>query len=517
MARQTDTVLLIVYLLGGASVTFSKMNVLFLVSDDMRPQLGAYEGPDYPAPVHPKMHTPSLDSLASQSLLLKRAYVQQAVCSPSRTSLLTGRRPDTTHVWDLVTYWRNSGGNFTTIPQYFKDHGYISVGMGKVFHPGEAASGHDDPISWSEKYFHANNSAWKNEGRDAWMQADEEKVKQYPLEDMQIATKAIETLERLAPKAKTGEQPFFIAVGFHRPHLPFLCPKSFYDLYPEDSIRLPANPYIPEGMPEYAWGNFGDLRKFGKIRELHSHGGINTTFPDEIVKALRRAYYACLSYTDSLVGQVIGRMEELGLGNNTIVSFWGDHGWQLGEHAEWCKHTNFELATHSPMMVRVPGLTDEGVVTEALTEFVDLFPTLAEAAGLPTIPLCPEHSSHIPVCTEGVSLVPLIKNPNHTWKSASFSQYPRIGLGGRDIMGYTMRTEKYRFTQWMNYDRHNYTRSQKTGPTELYDHSIDPQENVNRAGNPQYRTIKQELQRQLWEGWRAALPPDMNVVELVSN
>ena len=365
-----------------------RMNVLFLVADDMRPQLGAYEGPDFPTPVHPKMHTPHLDELASRSLLLKQAHVQQAVCSPSRTATLTGRRPDTTHIYDLVLYFRNVGGNFTTIPQYFKDHGYVSAGMGKIFHPG-TASNNDDPISWTVPYFHASTSHWYNESQYAWTAAKEEKIKQHPLQDMQIAEKAIETLEEVAPAALAGKQQFFVAVGFHRPHLPYLCPENFFDLYPEGEIKLPANPYAPVGMPEMAWGDFSDLRHYRDIAELGSHGAINSTFPDKTVLELRRAYYSCVSYTDSLVGKVIAKLDSLGLRNSTVISFWGDHGYQLGEHAEWCKHTNFELSTHAPMMVHVPGATDHGVITERMTEFVDLFPTLAEAAGLPTIPHVP--------------------------------------------------------------------------------------------------------------------------------
>ena len=313
----------------GALTANQKLNVLFLVSDDMRPQIGAYEGSDFPSSVHPPMHTPNLDALAQRSLLLKRAYVQQAVCSPSRTSLLTGRRPDTTHVHDLQHYFRTVAGNFTTIPQYFKQHGYITTGMGKIFHPGRA-SNNNDPISWTEPYFVPQTQHWAYEQRHSWFAVNDEETLTHPLPDQLTAQHAVETLKRLAPKAKTGEQPIFVAVGFHKPHLPFVFPKKFLDFYPRESIRLPKNPYAPSNMPEEAWTDFSELRDYVDIADKYGYGAINTTLPDDVVLDLRRAYYSAISYTDSLVGLVVDTMVELGLAGNTIVSFWGDHGWQVG-------------------------------------------------------------------------------------------------------------------------------------------------------------------------------------------
>ena len=495
-----------VILLSTINGSLGRMNVLFLVSDDMRPELGSYYGKDFPSPVHPRMHSPNLDKLASKSLLLKRAYCQQAVCSPSRTSLLTGRRPDTTHVYDLQTYWRKSGGNFTTIPEYFKDNGYTSIGMGKIFHPG-IASGNDDPISWSEPYFHAKNHTW--ETRDnSWRAIPDELLKDKPLVDEQIADHAVNVLRQVAPAARSGQKPFFVAVGFHRPHLPFVFPESKLMYYPEESIRLPDNEYAPANMPTVAWSSYGELRAYGDIKKLNLSGAINTTVPDKIVLNLRRAYYSALTWTDSLVGRVIDELDNLSLADNTIISFWGDHGWQLGEHGEWCKHTNFELATHAPMMVHIPGKTDSGIVTEQLTEFVDLFPTLVDAAGLPALPLCPENSSKIELCREGSSLLPLIVNPSSSWKNASFSQYPRY-QNKTSIMGYTMRTDVFRYTEWAKFE---YAPDYKPDwkhlfGVELYDHSNDPEENHNMALEPSYAKIVKELSEQLHAGWRNVLPP----------
>lgn len=477
-------------------------NVLFLVADDMRPQLGAYAGKNCPSPVTPKMHTPNLDALASRSLLLERAYVQEALCSPSRTSLLTGRRPDTTHVYTIGPYFRNVGGNFTTLPEYFKINGYTSVGMGKVFHPGKASGG-DDPISWSEPYFHGiANFESKN---NSWLAVPDELLVSQPLIDEQIANHAIKTLNRLAPAARSGKKPFFLAAGFHKPHLPFVFPKSFLKYYP--SVRLPDNQYAPVGMPDVAWYNYGGLRSYHDIKALHASGGINTTLPAETVLLLRRAYYSALTWTDSLIGRVLAELDNLGLSNNTVVSFWGDHGYELGEHGEWCKQTNFELATHAPMMIHIPGRTNMGIKTNQLAEFVDLFPTLVDAVGLKPLPLCPSDSGDTALCREGLSLLPLITQPNKPLKLGAFSQFPRDGSrASNEYMGYTVRTDRYRYTEWpiFTYAPKYEPKWETLGGIELYDHEIDAEENINRAYDSKYAYIRTMLSKLLRAGWRNA-------------
>jgi iduronate 2-sulfatase len=491
---------IITVLLCMCSCVMARKNVLFFVSDDMRPNINAYSGPDFPSPVHPKMHTPNLDALAGQSLLAKRAYVQQAVCSPSRTSLLTGRRPDTTHVYNLYDYFRTVGGNYTTIPQYFKLHGYKSIGMGKVFHPGHA-SDNDDPISWSVPYFHAPNLAYWDERNTSWEAVSKERRRDKPLPDEQIAQHAIKTIKELA---KTPQQPFFLAVGFHKPHLPFVFPEEFLQYYPQETVHLPDNPYAPVNMPDVAWYGYDGLRGYKDIHALNVTGKINTTIPAFKVLELRRAYYSALSFTDFLLGEVMGALRDHGLATNTIVSFVGDHGWQLGEHGEWCKQTNFELATHAPLLVHVPGMTERGIVTEQLTEFVDLFPTLVEAAGLPELPLCPPLSTHVALCREGASLMPLITHADPAWKQRVFSQYPR----DKDYMGYTMRTPQYRYTEWVHFigKPHYKPVWEENVGTELYDHTIDPEENYNHAGEKKYTEIQHTLSKQLRAGWREAIP-----------
>ncbi|XP_071095566.1 iduronate 2-sulfatase-like [Haliotis cracherodii] len=489
----------------------AKKNVLFLVSDDMRPNINAYLGPDMPSPVHPKMHTPTLDALASRSLVLKRAYVSQALCSPSRTALLTSRRPDTSHIWEIGPYFRHVGGNFTTLPEYFKRNGYRTIGMGKIFHPG-SSSGGDDPVSWTDPYFHAQDF-YKAHDHLLCDAISEEREKAQPLRDQIIADNAIKTLQEVAPRAKSGEQPFFVAVGFHKPHISWNYPARFNEFYPLESLRPAPNYYAPVGMPAFAWHNFTNFGAYNDVKSFHLKdlGYINFTFPPTLTLELRQAYYSCISYIDYELGRVIQELDNLGLSNNTIISFWGDHGWQLGEHSEWEKQTNFEDATHAPMMIHVPGVTDKGVVTEHLTEFVDLYPTLVEAAELPKIDTCPPNSQNISLCTEGTSMVPLMTNPTmENWKTAAFSQYPRggDGLHGDVIMGYTMRTEMYRYTEWINFKGRPIYEPMwdQVKAAELYDHAKDPEENWNRADDPSYKDVRVELSRSLQLGWRGALP-----------
>ncbi|KAK6177205.1 hypothetical protein SNE40_015352 [Patella caerulea] len=448
------------------------------------------------------MYTPNIDALAKKSLLLKKAFVQQALCNPSRSSLLTSRRPDTTHIYDLIHYFRRVGGNFTTIPQYFKQNGYMTVGMGKIFHPGEAASDNDDPISWSVPYFHAKSAPYF-EKEHSWMAIPRSEYEQKPLPDMILADNAVRVLQTVAPAAKSGQQPFFVAVGFHKPHLPFVFREEFLDLYPMKDIQLPDNEYAPVNMPDVAWYNFSYLRSYGDISKLNASGEINTTFAPSVVKDLRRAYYSAVSYTDSLIGQVMQELDNLGLANNTIVSFWGDHGWELGEHGEWCKHSNFENAVHAPMMIHIPDSTDNGIITEQLTEFVDLFPTLVEAAGLKPLPLCPEDSTKTILCTEGQSLMPLVTNPNLPLKKAVFSQYPRT-VGNQAVMGYTLRTQQYRYTEWPAFNKSPIYKPDwsRLYGIELYNHTDDPEENYNHAYDVSYVKIRAMLSSLLHNGWR---------------
>ncbi|XP_046381443.2 iduronate 2-sulfatase-like [Haliotis rufescens] len=322
--------LTVVLILVSTHVHCKRKNVLFLVADDMRPDLDVYQGRDSPSPVREKVHAPNLNSLAGKSLLLRRAYVQQSVCSPSRTSLLTGRRPDTTHVYDLHTYWRKAAGNFTTLPEYFKRHGYNTLGFGKIFHPG-GASGDNDPLSWSEPCYETRPkvNSFADDG-NSWRAVPTSLLNSNSLQDTVTTDMAIQKLKSIAPKARSGQEPFFLAVGYHKPHLPFVFPEKFLSYYPDQSIHVPPNQYAPLDMPSLAWITYPELRHYKDIAALNATGAPNTTLPANVVKNLRRAYYSCISYIDEELGRVLAELEHQGLANDTIISFFGDHGWQLG-------------------------------------------------------------------------------------------------------------------------------------------------------------------------------------------
>jgi arylsulfatase A-like enzyme len=485
-------VLLVVTLLGGLlnrlaiGAEGSRFNVLFIAVDDLRPEFGAY-GKHY-------IHAPNLDRLAGQSMTFVHAYCQQAVCAPSRSSLLTGTRPDTTRVYDLETHFRKAIPDVVTLPQHFKQHGYFVQGMGKIFHGGL-----EDPRSWSVPTTQpaARHGAYGLEASSAIVQARVEASKGVPkkpgggkvrnygpafegadvpdntFHDGQLAEMAVKALGECAQK----DQPFWLGVGFIRPHLPFVAPKKYWDLYDPAKIELAPNPFKPKGAPEYAVSSGGELRSY--------HGIPNGPIPDDLARQLKHGYYAAISYMDAQLGRVLDELDRLGLAEKTIIVLWGDHGWKLGEHGAWCKHTNVENDTNAPLLMMVPGITPGGKRTEALVEFVDIYPTLAELCGLPL----PEH-------LEGTSLVPVLQVPSQSVKAAAFSQYPR-SVGGRQLMGYSMRTGQYRFTRWVERDDHA-----KVDAVELYDHDTDPQENVNIAGDPANAGLVADLTEQWKSGWR---------------
>ncbi|XP_052788622.1 iduronate 2-sulfatase-like [Mya arenaria] len=475
-------------------------NVLFIMADDLRPELGCYY--EAGSQIHPNMYTPNIDALAARSLLLKHAYVQQAVCGPSRTSMMTGRHPETSQVYDLDTYWRDAvTGNFTTIPQYFKDKGYTTVGMGKIFHPG-SASGYNDPASWSLDYYDADDNfessqlSWNNVSDTVIANTGKD------LQDQNVTDYALDLLDSFA---STGEN-FFMAVGFHKPHLPFVSPDSFFSYYPESSIEDVTNPFAPWEMPDDAWFKYAGLRKYDDIAALGATGDINTTLPDETTKELRRAYYSAVSYIDDLVGKIINKTEELNIDNNTIIVFLGDHGFTLGEHGLWSKNSNFELATHAPLMIHIPGMTDTGIESDSLVEFVDIFPTLVKATGFSDVGICASGSeSTTTLCHEGISLYPLISNSSAELRSASFSLYPRFKKN-TERMGYSIRTSQFRYTEWVKFDSATNTPTwSRNFGTELYDHSVDPEENYNVYADPNYSSDVTSLSAMLQAGWRNAL------------
>ncbi|MEM8913650.1 MAG: sulfatase, partial [Planctomycetota bacterium] len=272
------------------------------------------------------------------------------------------------------------------------------------------------------------------------------------------------------------------AVGYVNPHLPFVAPKKYWDLYDPDFLELADNPYAPKGSPDFAMTSWGELRKYHGIPE---RGALS----NEQARSMIHGYYAAISYVDAQVGKLLDELPRLGLADNTIVVFWGDHGWKLGEHGGWCKHTNFELDARVPLLFSMPGQRAAGQTTEALVEFVDVYPTLCDLANLP-----------LPEGLEGHSAAPLLDTPDLPWKKAAFSQYPRSD-GGKRLMGYSMRTDRYRFTRWQN--RKN---PEHVVAIEIYDHVKDPAENVNIAMDSANQGLVRELTQQYLKGWKGALP-----------
>ena len=489
-------------------------NILFIAVDDLRPEFGAY-GADY-------IKSPNLDRLAKAGITFQRAYCQQAVCSPTRTSILTGTRPDTNKVWDLETHFRVALPNVVTLGQHFKNHGYFVQGMGKIYHGSL-----DDAPSWSvpwgtpkaETYALPENvklnarrygvdpdgdnnpevkakgkgkakavasaaatipdsmPARKNIRGPAFEGAD---VPDNYFQDGKVAELAVSTLQSMSKKS----EPFFLAVGFVKPHLPFVSPKKYWDLYDPAKIELAPNKFRPKDAPDYSILPGGELRNYYGIPE----GSI----PDDLARQLKHGYYASISYMDAQVGKLLDELDRLDLRKNTIIVLWGDHGWKLGEHDAWCKHTTTENDTNTALLLSVPGMKNAGAKTKSIVEFVDIYPTLVEFAGLP-----------LPSHLEGISFRPVVENPARPWKTAAFSQYPRNAgkSGAGTLMGYSMRTERYRLTVWVGRNDHT-----KIDAIELYDHQIDPQENFNVAKAPANGELVEQLLAQWRKGWQGAKP-----------
>lgn len=495
-----------VLLLAGPAAAAPRPNLLFIAVDDLRPELGCY-GREH-------IKSPHIDRLAARGMVFNRAYCQQAVCSPTRSSLMTGLRPDTTKVWDLFTHFRAALPEVVTLGQHFKNHGYFVQGMGKIYH-GTL----DDPATWSvpwqtpkappyalpeniilnQRQYEAEpdeapatrtgpaNAASsvgpaasrRNSRGPAFEAAD---VPDDTFQDGKVAALAVSALRDLSRR----EEPFFLAVGFIRPHLPFVAPKKYWDLYDPAKIELAPNPFRPQGAPEYAVLPGSEMRAY--------HGIPAGSMPPDLARRLIHGYYAAVSYTDAQVGRLLDELDRLGLRENTIVILWGDHGWKLGEHDAWCKHGNTENDTNAPLILALPGMKAAGARTDALVELVDVYPTLAELAGLPP-PAQP---------LEGLSFAPLLADPGRPWKTAAFSQFPRNAgqTGAGDMMGYTMRTERHRLTVWVARDNHD-----QINAVELYDHRTDPLENTNLAAEPANAELVDRLISQWRKGWQGAKPP----------
>ena len=447
-----------------------KPNVLFIAVDDLRPEVNA-SGSNL-------IKTPNLDRIAARGTTFDRAYCQQAVCSPSRTSLMTGRRPDATRVWDLETHFRKALPEAVTVAAYFKSHGYHSQAMGKIFH-----GGFDDAPSWSVPWetpkapAYASEAALKmvsdpanidKKGRARGPAVESADVPDDTYTDGKTARLAVATLAKLKEKG----QPFFLAVGMAKPHLPFVSPKKYWDLYNPKDIYVPAFQKLPAGTPEFVGHNNSELKSYADIA---NDGAID----DATARRLRHGYYAAISYMDAQVGLILDALEKEGLAENTVIVLWGDHGWQLGEHGLWHKHTNFEVSARAPLLISMPGQKAAGRKSASLAEFIDIYPTLADVCGLPK-----------PKDIEGVSLRPILNDAEAKVRPVAISQYPRSDAG-KSLMGYSIRDDRWRLTLWRD-------RAANTiHATELYDEVNDPHETVNVATKAEHAEVIARLSKHL--------------------
>lgn len=414
----------------------TRPNVLFISIDDLRPSIGAYGDT--------LAITPHMDRLAESSRVFLGAYSQQAVCGPSRASLFTGKLPDNIRVWHNRNLFRDARPDIVTLPQLFKNSGYHTASMGKIFsgNPRE-----EDPVSWSVPFI-LRKDGWRNYvnhtggGRGPAFEAADVPDDAYP--DGKLTNLAIATLKELKEK----DTPFFLAVGFFKPHLPFNAPKRYWDLYDPAVFALERQPQRVEGAPELA---------YRPHRELGNYSGVpgNERVRPELARTLRHAYYACVSFIDAQVGRLMETLEELDLAENTIVVLWGDHGFALGEVSRWAKGTNFELDNRVPLIIHVPGMQKPGVASAALVEVVDLYPTLAGLAGLA-----------MPDDLDGTSLEPQLSDPEAGGREFVLSQFARPGnRAPPEVMGYSIRNETHRYTRWVNFS------DKTTVAEELYDYS----------------------------------------------
>lgn len=469
MKSKLVVIFLMLATLQGQCLAATRPNVLFICVDDLKPVLGCYGDTT--------IKSPNIDRLAARGMRFDRAYCNQAVCAPSRNALLTGSRSTTLGIYDLGTNFRASVPEAVTLPQLFKQNGYRTEAIGKIFHVGHG--NREDPASWSVPHYQAKSiayvlpesSAGKGLTREEALFSNQsaaglQKGAAYESADVaddaypdgKIATEAINRLQNA--KSKTGE-PFFLALGFVKPHLPFCAPKKYWDLYERKSFVLPEHRTPPEGAPNYAPTTWGELRQYSDMPDA---GPVT----DEQARTLIHGYYAAISYMDAQVGRVIAELDRLKLADNTVIVLWGDHGWHLGDHGMWCKHSNYEQAARIPLLVVAPGVTKPKTQSAALVESVDIYPTLSELAGL--------SATNLPQPLDGRSFVPTLRNPATPTKEAIFHAYPRSPRGKGEIIGRGVRTARYRLVEWKKPDAPT-----DTAELEIYDYEADPLETKNLA------------------------------------
>ncbi|MDR6488523.1 arylsulfatase A-like enzyme [Chryseobacterium vietnamense] len=498
-------------IITGQSQKRSKPNVIFIVVDDLRPELGVYG--------NSTIKTPNIDKLAGRGTTFTNAYCQVAVCAPSRASALTGLRPDSTKVWVLGEEFRKIHPDVVTIPQQFEKFNYHTVSIGKIFH-----NHMPDSISFREPDLRPDGYALKNMvDRDpesfyfsgelktelaakrlerlakdpkrygnGWAYGRSVEVANCPddsLYDGAQTSLAIQTINRVKNKKK----PFFLALGYFRPHLPFVAPKKYWDLYDPMEIPMADNNFIPFNAPSMAMYNQREMTACYDLEYVKHPAYFR--MPEKEARMLKHGYYASVSYVDACIGRLVDELEKQKLLDNTIIVLWGDHGWKLGEHNAWGKQTNYLNDTRVPLIVYAPGMKNPGSKSNELVEMVDLYPTLCDLAGIET-----------PSYLQGVSFKKLLNENSVEWKGAVFSQFLRpagegIDLNKKSYMGYSMVTKSYHLIEWYYWDKV----TQKPGELvarELYNLTSDPKENFNIAMYPENKDILEKLSEQRKKGWK---------------
>jgi len=476
------TALLALALAIPAGAAQKKLNVLFIAVDDMNNDLGCYG--------HALVKSPNIDRLAARGVRFDRAYCQFPLCSPSRSSVLTGLRPDATRVFDLKYHFRQGLPDVVTLPQMFMKNGYYVARVGKMYHygnPGDiGTAGLDDRVSWKERLNPAgrdktalepdimNHTPKRGLGSSMSFLADPTGT---DLEhtDGKVAAQAIALME------KHKNEPFFIGAGFYKPHCPYVTPKKYFDLYRMEDITLPPiTTNTPGDYPALALSAYKPWPYIGAT-------------PDQTREA-KRAYYAAISFVDMQVGRLLDAVDRLGLRDNTVIVFWSDHGYHLGEHGLWFKQSCFEESARVPLIISVPGLKSAGQASPRMAELVDLYPTLADVAGLTP-----------PAGLQGFSLRPLLLNPTAKWEHPAYTQVRRP-----QGPGHSVRTERWRYTQWVR----------GTHGDELYDHEKDPQELHNLAALPEYAATVAQMKALLQKNHPVAVKggiADPETMEKYSN
>lgn len=450
------------------SFSADRPNILFIAVDDLRPELGCYGS---------RALTPNIDALAASGLRFERAYCNQAVCGASRVSLMTGLYPEYTGERTFhVTDWRKRWAKVVTLNQHLTANGYTTVGLGKIYHGSRGADvdtenwtrwltvpgkSYADPASLEAMKTNQPNSRGSVKGPST----ESMEIADHEYTDGARAETASDELTRLAGEAR----PFFLAVGFNKPHLPFVAPKKYWDLYEREQFSMPDNRSIPPGYPDYARNrSAGELRSYSDIPRK----GTPADFPDDLNRRLLHGYHACVSYLDRNVGLLLQALEESPAASNTVVILWSDHGWKLGDHSSWGKHTNFETDTRVPLIIRHPAMPSAKGETAALVELLDLYPTICEFCGL-------EKPDHL----QGRSFLPVLENPQSAHRDAAYSSYPHRN-GKQNVTGHSIRTDQHRYTEWWDQN------SDEIVDSILTDLQADPGEQTAVKGN---EALKAEL------------------------